>query len=70
MPRKSAKSLAADAKQAQSPGQKLAALVTLEAVQPEAILDDPEVVLAVAENVDGAELAEELDKYAKPDASG
>ncbi len=61
MPRKSAKELVHQAAGAPTPEQKLAALVTLEATEPEGTLDDPETVLAVAENIDGTELAEELD---------
>ena len=61
MPRKSTEQLADQAANASTPEKKLAALVTLEATEPEGILDDPETVLAVAENLDGAELAKQLD---------
>jgi hypothetical protein len=64
MPRKSAKDLAEQAANAPRREEKLAALITLEAQEPEGTLEDPETVMAVAENVDSTELAHELDELA------
>ena len=69
MARKSAKELTRLAANASSRERKAAALITLEATEPDGRLDHPETVLAVAENVDGAELAEQL-QILKPDESG
>jgi hypothetical protein len=62
MPSEAAQRLAADAAKAVSPEEKLAAMITLEAVEPEGILQDPGLVMLAAETIEGEKLALELQR--------
>ena len=65
MTKESAAALAAEAAGADTPERKLAAIVTLEALQPGGILCHPETIMTIAERVDGGPLAAELDALAQ-----